>query len=238
MNVWDIERLVVWAMRDQGLGWGGGDRAVEDISDYGTIIDDGGSHPNMGLWSDDDALLVKQAVDGLPGEARTLVTLYCRAGIRPEWAEEGEGRWQQLTDGRGRLRWLWSDMANRTGEKRALMGFVGLDPEIVEFERAQYSLWWQGLADIVGPLNRRMKTHHATGPEAHATPWSLPKVKVHGLSGEAADEVRRPILADRAYEMRAAAQAPVLQRPADWTGSDDDMHRDDSQARTALHGGR
>ena len=129
-------------------------------------------------------------------------------------------------------------MANRTGEKRSLMGIVGLDREVVAFERAQYSLWWQGLADIVGPLNRRMKTHRATGPEAHAAPWLLPKVTVHGLSGEAADEVRRPILADRAGEMRAAAQALVLQRPTDWSGSEEDMHRDDSQLRTAVHGGR
>ena len=238
MHVWDVERLVVWALRDQGLGWGASDRARDDASDYGTLIDDGGSHPNMGLWSDDDALLVKSAIDGLPGEARTLVTQYCRAELRPDWAEEGNGTWQQLTDARGRPRWLWTDQANRTGEKRPLMGFVGLDPEVVAFERAQYGLWWQGLADIVAPLNRQMKTHQAIGPCAPRDPWALPKPRVHGLSGEAASAPKAAVLIDRAYEMRAAAQADVRQRPTDWTGSEPDVHKEESSSKMATHGRR
>lgn len=170
----DIERLITWSLRDQGLGWVGREQVREDFSDLGTVIDEGhtGSHPNIGLWSDDDAMLVKIAIDALPGDARALVVQYGRAGLRPDWVEEGYGSIQQLKDGRGRLRWVWDDPKNRTGEKRPMLAFVGEQRESVDFHRAQYGVWWQALTDLVGPLNNALSGYRASGPEAAREPWS------------------------------------------------------------------
>jgi hypothetical protein len=101
-----------------------------------------------------------------------LVTQYGRAALRPDWIEEGYGSVQQLRDSRGRLRWIWDDPKNRTGTKRPMLGFIGEQRESVDFHRAQYRVWWQGLADIVEPLNNRLERHLATGPKAARSPWN------------------------------------------------------------------
>lgn len=218
----DIERLVTWALRDQGLGWVGRERGREDFSDYGTVIDDdgAGSHPSIGLWSDDDAMLVKMAVDELDLEARVLVTQYGRSGLRPDWVEEGYGSVQQLRDSRGRLRWVWDDPKNRAGSKRPLLGFVGEQRENVDFHRAQYRVWWQGLADIVIPLNGRLERHAATGPEVAREPWSeSARPVIYGDDGRPmARTVVKPKVSDLPLEgLREKANRPVMSRASDWS---------------------
>lgn len=218
----DIERLVIWALRDQGLGWAGRERTVEDFSDLGTVIDEdhAGSHPTIGLWSDDDAMLVKMAVDGLVPEARMLVVQYGRTGLRPDWVEEGYGSVQQLRDSRGRLRWLWDDPKNRTGEKRPLMGFVGEQRDNVDFHRAQYRVWWQGLTDIVGPLNNRLERHRATGPDVSREPW------LDSVRPVVFDENGKPMAPAQANAkvsempleaLRDIANRPIRTRATDWS---------------------
>lgn len=217
----DIEALVVWAMRDQGLGWAGKDRQRDDFSDLGTVIDDDhpGSHPTIALWSDDDAMLVKLAIDKLAAEARVLLVQYGRSALRPDWCEEGYGSYQQLRYGK-RLMWDWSDPVNRTGEKRPRMGFVGEQRETVDFLRAQYRVWWQGLADIVGPLNNVMQRRRATGPDAPKAPWLADSRKpvVFGPDGKPlAEVVHKPKVAAEAVEaLRERASAPIMARASDW----------------------
>jgi hypothetical protein len=237
----DIEWLVTWALRDQGLGWGApGDRpAPLGFADYGTVIDDDdiGSHPSINLLTDDDAMVIKRTIDELPREAAALVVQYGRAGLRPDWAEEGEGTWEQARDARGRLRWKWANPSARTGAKKPLMVFVGLAPEVVEYERSTYALWWQGLADLVAPLNLRMQGHAAIGPEAPRMPWLQGKRTVHGL-GEGADRTRRPVRGEMVESVRAQAQAPVRSVASDWSVENSVLHKKESQQKSAPHGRR
>lgn len=218
----DIEQLVIWAMRDQGLGWAGKERARDDFSDLGTIIDDDhpGSHPTIALWSDDDAMQVKLAIDQLPAPARMLLVQYGRTALRPDWCEEGYGSYQQLRDGRGRRMWDWEYPESRTGKKTPRLGFVGEQRETVDFYRAQYGVWWQGLADIVGPLNNVMERHRATGPAADQAPWLSDSRKpvVFGPDGKPlAGVVHRPKVAAEAVEtLRERASAPIMDRASDW----------------------
>jgi hypothetical protein len=232
----DIEQLAVWALRDQGLGWGGErDRSREDFSDYGTLIDTSpsGSHPTINLLSDDDALLVKAAIDGLPRDAAALLIQYGRAGLRPDWAEEGVGSWQQDVDARGRRRWRWLNQMSRTGAREPLMVFVGLSADVVQFERAAYGLWWESLSALVAPLNLRLETHLATGPEALRQPWLERPATIHTPEGvEFAKAVRRPVREDTAAQMVARAQAPIVTRPTDWSDPNGVLHRDESTSES------
>lgn len=217
----DIEVLVIWALRDQGLGWSSKERSIEDFSDLGTIIDDDnhGSHPTIALWSDDDAMAVKLAIDQLVPEARALVVQYGRAGMRPDWCEEGYGSYQQLRDGRGRRMWDWSDAKNRTGEKRPRMGFVGEQRDNVDFHRAQWQLWWQGLTDIVEPLNAVMERHEALPPSVAREPWSdSVKPVVFGPNGKPiATAVTKPkVAAEIAEAVRLRASALITAQANDW----------------------
>lgn len=219
----DIEDLTIWALRDQGLGWVGKEQAPrEDLSDLGTIIDENhtGSHPSISLWSDDDAMHVKMAIDQLPIEARLLVVQYGRAGLRPDWVEEGYGSIQQLRDSRGRLRWIWDDPVNRTGGKRPLLGFVGEQRENVDFHRAQYRLWWHALDDIVQPLNNVMLKHLATGPAVPREPWAeSPVGVVYGDDGRVMEFAKpNAKVTEMSLEaLRDKANAPVMTRATDWS---------------------
>lgn len=235
----DIEWLVTWALRDQGLGWGApSDRPQLDFSDYGTVIDDEGpgSHPSVSLLTDDDAMVIKRAIDGLPREAQALLIQYGRCGLRPEWAEEGEGGWEQARDARGRLRWQWANPGSRSGPKRPLMVFVGLAPEVVEFERSAYLLWWQGLAELVAPLNMQMQGHAATGPDAPREPWALARPVVHGAEFDGARRERRPVRSETVEAARARAQAPVSARATDWRVENSVLHREESGKQRRTHG--
>lgn len=215
----DIEALVVWALRDQGLGWAGKDRPSKaDETDYGTIIDTG-SHPNMGLWSDDDAMAIKLAIDGLSETARALLVQYGRAGMRPDWCEEGYGRYEQARHGK-RLKWEWSDPVNRTGTKRPKLAFVGEQRETVDYHRAQWGVWWQGLADIVAPLNEVMEGHEASGPAVERRPWDSDSAKpvVFGPDGKplAENKPKPKVAAESVEAVRLRASAPIQAQANDW----------------------
>lgn len=212
----DIEVLVVWALREQGLGWVGKERSRDDFSDLGTVIDTG-SHPTIGLWSDDDAMLVKLAIEALPPEAAALIVQYCRAGLRPDWCEDGYGSYQQLRSGHGLL-WNWSDQANRTGTRTPRMGFVGEQRETVDFMRAQYGLWWQGLADIVRPLNQKLERHEALPPAVAAKPWEHKAPVVFGPDGEplVGGRPEPKVSVASVEELRDLAADPIRARATDW----------------------
>ncbi len=215
----DVETGVTWALRDQGLGWVGREREQLDYSDYGTVIDDagGGSHPNIGLLTDEDAEAVKAAIDGLWPEARVLVTQYGRTGLRPSWAEEGYGQYQQMIDGRGRLLWDYENPNNKRGPRRPRQHFVGLTRELVDWERGQYLTWWRGLEALVAPCNRAMSGHVFTPPAVAREPWNEPVARILG-EAEFARHVRQPVLRREldAEEIRRRAQDPVRAQASDW----------------------
>ncbi|HEV7344163.1 MAG TPA: hypothetical protein VGN60_00830 [Devosia sp.] len=226
---WDIERLLIWALRDQGLGWVGKERQQLDFSDYGTIIDENetGSHPTIGLLSDDDATAVKSAVDQLPFEARVLVIQYCRAALRPPFGEEGIGQPQQMKNRRGQPMWRYADANNRRSARTPRFDMLAFSArkERIAFERAEYAVWWQALVDLVAPLNAVMETHFATGPEAKAQPWL--DINDHAASApddetveeDDADEVDEDPEQLREISLparRRLASEPVQARAQDW----------------------
>lgn len=215
----DIEHLVIWALRDQGLGWAGKERVRDDFSDLGTVIDQRGAvaNPSISLWSDDDAMLVKKAIDQLPAKAGAMVMQYGRAGLRPDWCEEGYGSYQQLKDGRGRLLWEWSDPIHRRGKRTPRKAFVGEQRETVDFHRTQYLVWWQGIADIVAPLNQVLESYQATGPAAPQAPWSLEKPTVFDADGNPiVSAVPQKVSAISLDERRALAQSDHRSKASDW----------------------
>ena len=177
----DVEQMVTWALRDQGLGWGSAAQAA-GWEELGTRVDTSGRWsvpaPSASLMTDDDALVVRQAIDALPPEAGALVIQYGRIGERPDWVEEGPGEYVQERDGRGRPMWDWEDPVNRTGEKRQRMKFEGLRPELVTWHRAQYTLWREALHALVAPINRVLASHQAFGPFAPERPWETYRAAV------------------------------------------------------------
>lgn len=182
----DIENLITWALRDQGLG-GSNAASKGGWQDLGTRIDSSGWSvplPSAALWTDEDAMVVRQAIDALAalpgqGDAAALLIMNGRAGTRPDWCEEGEGQWVQERDGQGRPRWDWADPVNRTGEKKARMVIEGTRPELVRFHRAQYAVWHEAMKALVTPLNAVMAGHEAIGPFAPAEPWLLARPVIH-----------------------------------------------------------
>lgn len=221
----DVERLVTWALRDQGLGWGGGD-AISWM-DLGTLIDSSPSSgaPSPALMDDDDALIVKAGIDGLPMGAQALVVTYGRTGLRPDWADEGEGHLEQARDGQGRRRWIWDDPTNRTGDRRPMMQFVGLSREQVASERSAYARWWDGLSALVAPLNDRLRSHEASGPQAPREPWLAPERVVLMSDGRAfaparADRSMRVSEVRNIEVLRSTAQAPIRAKASEWEGRD------------------
>ncbi|GGF38393.1 hypothetical protein GCM10011321_31640 [Youhaiella tibetensis] len=221
----DVERLITWALRDQGLGWVGKERVREDFSDYGTLIDDGGysgSHPTIGLLCDDDAEAVKYCIDyELPREAGALVIQYGRAALRPE-ASDSDPVKEPLRARNGKPRWHYAIPGDTKSRKLAPMmdeHKYSAECELVEFQRAQYGLWWQALVDLVPVLNRRLDRHYATGPDAPKEPWLVsapiePQAVVADADGDVdVDDEPVSISLD---ERRRAAGAHVRSVAGDW----------------------
>lgn len=226
----DIERLVTWALRDQGLGWDrSGSSAQGSGGGLGTRISGGAiADPSIGLLSDEDALIVKQAIDGLPKLARGLVIQFGRTGLRPAGADDAIGEPQQLVDKRGRARWEYDNPKTRRGPRRPLLDMLGWSrhKEAVEDARKEWTLWRESLVALREALSSHLKHHIATGPEAPAEPWSVAKPVVHGLDQHEPSHEPQPWLkpdvtmpVDNSVtigELRERAAEPVRSVASDW----------------------
>jgi len=220
--VMDIEAMVSWALREQGLGWepvgtAGGAGWVElgtrvDISPRGSV-----ASPSTALMTDTDALVIKAAIDQfanrgaeVAGErlarrgAATLLIQYGRAGLRPDWGEEGYGAPAPLTDKRGRPRFAYEVPGNKRSAKTPLLDWLGYDAhcELIDYHRSAWTLWRDGLVELVGCVNPELERHRATGPAAPAAPWAGQAGRIGGGGA----------LARR----RLAASAEFRERAADW----------------------
>lgn len=219
----DIERLVVWALVEQGQGFAGREVQREDWTDYGGEIDLSPVRglPSMGLLSDDDAVAVRHGIGGLPHEMGALVLQYGRASSRPDWAPEGYGEPEQMRNRRGQLMWDYERPGNRRSKRTPRLDHWAhaRRKASVDFFRATWALWWRGLELLVPAVNNTMETHLAIGPAVAKAPWLKP---LDGpLPASAAERLRRyaerdgfeddAILGGQVTldEVRAAAQAPV-----------------------------
>lgn len=181
----DIEDLVVWAFKAQRVehfvgsvrAWGAqtgslGSSLLETMQ-LGARIDGGGAGARMlGARCHDDALTIYEAVMALPAEAWMLVIKHARSATRPEWYEEGPGRWIQPLDADGQPKRLWRDPKHKRGDLGpAPMELEGLSPALVEDARAQYRLWHTALCELVPMVNEELEKHQATYPQCYAEPW-------------------------------------------------------------------
>lgn len=224
----DVERLVTWALRDQGLGWDAKEvKRKETYEDYGTLIDDSytGSHPNLGLLTSEDATIVKFVIDNfLPYDVRVIVTQYGRSATRPPGADDPDPVLKQLRAKNGALRWDYVRPGDhKSGIKGPMMDYLSYSQEMasVRFDRAQWSLWRQGLLDIVAPLNNRLKEHFALDPDAPAEPWLSAKpeavVIVDGaVAGEEVTEAQAALRSMSWDDVRDSVQGEVRSVPRDW----------------------
>lgn len=181
----DVEKLVTWAMLDQGLGWstGRGD-SLSGFVALGVRVDTSSiGAPSASLQSDEDALVVQAIIEKLPSEALALIITYGRIGGRPDWCEAGVGGMLQKLDRRGRPMWIYEQPGNKRSPKYPRMEWQGWRQEQVDFDRAAYALWHQSLVELVDPLNEQMKNHTALPPKAPKEPWNMSKAVIHTPDG-------------------------------------------------------
>lgn len=210
----DIEWIITWALRDQGLGWTGNGRASDiggELAMLGTRVDvspsSGLPAPSMGLCDDLDALVVKTAIDRLDPDAQALVVLNGRIGRRPEWGEDGYGLPEQSRNKRGQLEWLYRDPKNWRGKIGPRLDWRAYEAHVaeVEFERAGWSVWHEALVVLAGELCGRLQRFEVVGPAAPKEPWA-------GLADKGPVEIPyRGSLAER----RDLAGAPIDDKPTD-----------------------
>lgn len=181
----DVEDLVIWAFRDQKIeavaarlaGPSGLQPSPESnlaqILALGCRVQTSSAGAmHMAVQCHEDAAVIYDAVMALPAEATMLLIRHGRNATRPDWYEDGPGRWVEQVDKAGNPKKLYLD----PHAKRGFLGYArpvleGNDPADVEEARRAYDVWRYALVDLVGLLNAEMVDHEATGPEADARPW-------------------------------------------------------------------
>ncbi|MBU2533314.1 MAG: hypothetical protein KKB37_11275 [Alphaproteobacteria bacterium] len=174
----DIERLVTWALREQGLGWASADGRSLDVETLGTRVDKSVSYglppPGIGLNDNDDALAVRAAIDRLPSEAQFVVIIHGRIGSRPSWGEEGYGEPEQMLSGNGQPRWIYKDPENRRGKIGPMLDWRAYDAHVrqIDYERAAWTMWREALITLKRELADTLSAYIVTGPLLPARPWA------------------------------------------------------------------
>jgi hypothetical protein len=187
----DIEWLVNWAIEGQGVLHGSAKPLAPGWMTLGTRIDKSlNTSFSGGLVVDGaphhDAVIIVRAIEGLPPEAASLLVRHGRLGYgqfaRPDWCPEGVGSMQPVLKPNGEPKYDYEDSIKRRGEKRVRMSFVGHRQDWVTWCRAEYTLWWTSLAELVPIINLAMLGHEAMPPRAPARPWEAAGVVIHRAS--------------------------------------------------------
>lgn len=180
----DIERVLVWAYRDQRAGAGEAERDgaapghavsgmpfIEWVGRLGCIPDGRG-----GAWpTHPDTDHIVRAVNGLPDAARLLVARHALAGTRPEWRVVSRLRAVAVASGRGPKRAVaqfWWPRNHKT-PAGCRVAFAGERAESVLFRRAGWSVWRLGLLALREELEAggKLVRWRLSGPEAPEAPW-------------------------------------------------------------------
>ena len=182
----DIEALVSWAYRVQcvdrmaglmDVAWGeagpsfrSATHAMLDFAALGVRVDSSpGFVVAMGATAQDDALVIHAAVLRLPSEAFALVVAHAKGGSRPPWHGIEAEALVADTDRKGRVRMLRDNC-----RPVACLLRHRVDPDLVEFSRAQYVVWWEALVVLAGELAGRLEGSHPLAPSAPREPWFQP----------------------------------------------------------------
>ncbi|MCB9993108.1 MAG: hypothetical protein H6873_05575 [Hyphomicrobiaceae bacterium] len=203
----DIEKLVTWALGDQGLGWTGRD-SLSGMLDLGTRVDrslqgSGLPPPSAAMADNEDAWAVHEAIHRLPVGAASLVVQYGRIGARPDWAPQGYGHVEQARNANGTLKWVYENPNNRRSRRWPVMDFeaYAFHCERVEHERATWTAWREALRLLAEALgDGRLAFHRVTGPLAPSEPWA----------GQAGPD---PVPPEFTMAFRRAAANPAYDRP-------------------------
>lgn len=180
----DVEDLVIWAFRDQKIeavaarlagprGSGSVASSLAEILALGCRVDTSSAGAmHMAVQCHEDAAVIYDAVMALPPDAWVLVIKHARNATRPDWYEDGPGRWVDQVDRDGNPKKQYLD----PHAKRGFIGYTrpvleGNDPAEVEEARRAYVVWRYALVDLVPLLNSEMVDHEATGPGVDARPW-------------------------------------------------------------------
>lgn len=182
----DIEKLVTWALLNQGLGWDESRKtdSTSEMATYGTLIDRstiGAPSPN--LQTDDDAWVVKKHIKELPDDVSDFIIRFGRIGDRPDWCPEGVGEYVQKRNKKGDPMWIYDTPGNKRSKKHPLMEWQGWRQAQVDYWRSSYTLWRRGLVELIEPLNAEMANHIATPPAAPNAPWEKDLPTIHTPDG-------------------------------------------------------
>ena len=180
----DVEDLVIWAFRDQkieavaarlmpsGLSASPESNLAQILALGCRVQTSSAGAMHMAVQCHEDAAVIYDAVMALPADAWVLVIKHARNATRPDWIEEGPGRWVKQVDKNGHPKKLYID----SDAKKGFIGYApplleGVDPAEVEEARRAYDVWRYALIDLVPLLNAEMVDHEATGPVVAARPW-------------------------------------------------------------------
>ncbi|ODT50275.1 hypothetical protein [Devosia sp. 63-57] len=183
----DVEDLVVWAFRDQkieavaarlagpsGLQPSPESNLAQVLALGCRVQTSSAGAMHMAVQCHEDAAVIYDAVMALPAEATMLLIRHGRNGTRPDWIEDGPGRWVCQVDKAGNPKKLYID----PHAKRGFIGYArpvleGNDPAEVEEARRAYDVWRYALVDLVPLLNAEMVDHEALLPAVAVRPWEF-----------------------------------------------------------------
>ncbi|MFT6659707.1 hypothetical protein [Maritalea sp.] len=182
----DIEKLVHWALADQQvgrasagsdvgmLGYRSGQGAMDQMQEYGQMIQDGVVERLIASNCHMDAFATYDAAMALPQPAQALVIAHGIKGDRPDWYPEGAGQRVARIGRFGRP----ATIALSDGSKQVIYDWDGLPPSQVKCARAQYMVWWEGLVALTDFLKNNLEDHIPHPPRVSREPWMVAAKKV------------------------------------------------------------
>lgn len=182
----DVEDLVIWAFRDQKIEAVAArlmpsglqpspESCLAQILALGCRVQTSSAGTmHVAVQCHEDAAVIYDAVMALPADACMLIIRNARNATRPDWYEDGPGRWVEQVDKNGNPKKHYLDPHT----KRGFIGYAppvleGNNPADVELARREYDVWRYGLVDLVPLLNAEMVDHEAIGPAVAARPWEV-----------------------------------------------------------------
>lgn len=179
----DIEWLLHWAFSTQfveqaagdlkQLGPSSGPGGFESLALLGVRVDCSSSAEKMlGVCCHDDAAMIYDTVMRIDSpEAKGLLILHARANTRPDWIPAGVGKLVPVLDRNGKPRRMYRNPEKSRGDLGPMMEWQGNSVDMVEYHRAMWSAWHEGMCVLVDAVNADMTSFIATPPKAQAAPW-------------------------------------------------------------------
>lgn len=158
----DVEQLLIWAYRDECVGYGkdsffveGGGWAnpVYGLEALGTRVQ-GSSGAGRGTFPE-DALTVDAAVSSLPGSQRRLVEIHANNATRPDWSYRRPEAFpvDALGHRKAKARHMFRAMdVRKTRPIACYVGYSGDSHESLRRKWAGWLDWWLALEAVDGLL--------------------------------------------------------------------------------------